>query len=71
MIIQVNGESKSIEEDLNSPFTLEKIVAYLGYNTRLVVVEYNGVIRPPQTWQKQEVKDGDVIEIVTIVGGGS
>jgi len=37
----------------------------------LVVVEFNGLILTPDRWAEQQVKDGDSLEIVTIVGGGS
>jgi sulfur carrier protein len=36
-----------------------------------VVVEFNGLILTPDLWAAQHVKDGDSLEIVTIVGGGS
>jgi sulfur carrier protein len=34
-------------------------------------VEYNGLILTPERWEAQQVQDGDNLEIVTIVGGGS
>jgi sulfur carrier protein len=36
-----------------------------------VVVEFNGTILPRQHWPSQPVVESDVIEVVTIVGGGS
>jgi sulfur carrier protein len=37
----------------------------------LVVVEFNGTILPRQAWLAQPVVESDVLEVVTIVGGGS
>jgi sulfur carrier protein len=42
----------------------------LGFNPRLVAVEYNGEILHRQFWSGTEVQQGDRLEIVTIVGGG-
>jgi sulfur carrier protein len=42
----------------------------LGLNPRLVAVEYNGEILHRQFWSETEMKQGDNLEIVTIVGGG-
>jgi sulfur carrier protein len=42
----------------------------LGMNPRLVAVEYNGEILHRQYWENTEIKEGDKLEIVTIVGGG-
>jgi len=33
-------------------------------------VEYNGEILHRQYWENTEIKEGDKLEIVTIVGGG-
>ena len=62
----VNGENRSC-----TPFTkLPKILQQLGYNPRLVAVEYNGEILHRQFWEQTQVKSGDRLEVVTIVGGG-
>jgi sulfur carrier protein len=42
----------------------------MGMNPRLVAVEYNGEILHRQFWETTEIADGDVLEVVTIVGGG-
>ncbi|MDG2990314.1 sulfur carrier protein ThiS [Candidatus Synechococcus calcipolaris G9] len=42
----------------------------LGYNPRLIAIEYNGEILHRQYWDTTVVKSGDRLEIVTIVGGG-
>ncbi|MEB3356724.1 MAG: sulfur carrier protein ThiS [Synechococcales bacterium] len=64
--IQVNGEPKQC-----SPQTpLPQLLQQLGLNPRLVAVEYNGEILHRQFWEETGMREGDRLEIVTIVGGG-
>ncbi|MEB3265622.1 MAG: sulfur carrier protein ThiS [Cyanobacteriota bacterium] len=65
--LQVNGEAKPCPAGLN----LEQALAALGYEPRLVVVELNGTIVSRQRWTSHTVVESDVLEVVTIVGGGS
>lgn len=64
---QVNGKSVSCSAQTHLPKVLEQ----LGLNPRLIAVEYNGEILHRQYWEATELQDGDRLEIVTIVGGGS
>ena len=50
---------------------MEQALLELGYQPRLVVVEFNGTILPRSAWTGQLVVESDVLEVVTIVGGGS
>jgi sulfur carrier protein len=63
---QVNGETRSC----SSPTNLPDLLQQLGFNPRLVAVEYNGEILHRQFWTQTMVKSGDRLEVVTIVGGG-
>jgi sulfur carrier protein len=65
--IQVNGEPRHCARGLR----LEQVLEQLGYRPQLVVVEYNGAILPRHHWGEQTVVESDVLEVVTIVGGGS
>ena len=65
--LQVNGDQRACSAGLN----LEQVLLELGYKPRLVVVEFNGTIMPRQAWPTQPVVESDVLEVVTIVGGGS
>ncbi|MEO9125630.1 MAG: sulfur carrier protein ThiS, partial [Microcoleus sp.] len=49
---------------------LPKLLEQLGLNPRLIAVEYNGEILHKQFWETTQIKDGDILEVVTIVGGG-
>lgn len=64
--LQVNGDQRVCSDGLN----LEQALLELGYQPRLVVVEFNGTILPRQLWPAQPVVESDVLEVVTIVGGG-
>lgn len=65
--ITVNGEVQVCSPKTQLPELLEE----MGLNPRLLAVEYNGEILHRQFWQETEIAEGDKLEIVTIVGGGS
>ena len=68
MQLTVNGEQRNLKAGLTR---LDQVIEELGHHPRLVVVEFNGLILTPDLWAEQQVSDGDSLEIVTIVGGGS
>ncbi|MBW3042456.1 sulfur carrier protein ThiS [Prochlorococcus marinus] len=70
MKLKINGEIKSINNS-DKDFFLEDLIKYLGYQPQLVVVELNGAIINSHKWINTKIKDGDCLEVVTIVGGGS
>ena len=70
MKIKLNGENKNIDYS-NELITLESLITQLGYQPQLIVVELNGAIINPTDWINAKIKDGDYLEVVTIVGGGS
>ena len=70
MKLKLNGEIKNINNS-DEEFFLEGLITHLGYQPQLIVVELNGAIINPQNWSNTKIKDGDCLEVVTIVGGGS
>ena len=70
MNLKINGEIKTIE-NADAELLLEGLLEHLGYKPQLVVVELNGVIVNPKDWISTKIKNGDCLEVVTIVGGGS
>tara|TARA_Y100001968_G_scaffold308732_1_gene327867 strand:- start:253 stop:471 length:219 start_codon:yes stop_codon:yes gene_type:complete len=70
MKLKINGEIKTIKNS-DAEFLLEDLIEHLGYKPQLVVVELNGAIINPKDWKSKKIKNGDSLEIVTIVGGGS
>ena len=69
MKIKVNGEEKKIELTKKNAF-LSKAIKSLGYNPNTIVVELNYLIVNSMKWDEVRLKDGDNLEIVSIVGGG-
>ena len=69
MKIKVNGEEKFINNS-KKEFTLNEALSQLGYNGNTIIVELNNLIVNNESWQENKVKDGDKLEIVSIVGGG-
>ena len=70
LTLSVNGEQR-ILDPTPDPACLSTVIPALGQNPALVVVELNGVIIPKTRWPTEPVGEGDTLEIVTIVGGGS
>tara|TARA_B100000945_G_scaffold18951_1_gene13833 strand:- start:309 stop:521 length:213 start_codon:yes stop_codon:yes gene_type:complete len=70
MQIKLNGEIKTIDH-ADEAISLESLITQLDYQPQLIVVELNGAIITPQGWINTKIKDGDCLEVVTIVGGGS
>ncbi len=66
MKLTVNGQ----ERDFNSALDGAGLLSTLDIPASTVVVELNGEIIPRQSFLTQELKDGDVLELVTLVGGG-
>ena len=69
MKLTINGEITVIND--KSPISIDTIIKRLGHPPQLIVIELNGMILEREMWGNQSVKDGDKLEIVTIVGGGS
>lgn len=64
--ITINGEPKSIA----SGMTVSDLLLELEMNSRAIAVEINRQIQPRHTHQETQINPGDVLEIVTLVGGG-
>lgn len=66
MKITLNGQEKQLDA---SP-TLRQIIEQFCKQRTHVIAEINGeIIKSPQ-WEKTSLKDGDTIELVSLVGGG-
>lgn len=64
-MIKINGTL------LNIPTTtLAEYLKTTTYNPRLIAVELNGEIVPKTKYEETRLNDGDVVEIVSFVGGG-
>ena len=68
MKIRVNGEERIIQS--NRSISLNETIKLLGYSSNTVVVEVNKLIINSAEWEDKYIKNGDKLEIVSIVGGG-
>ena len=66
MTITVNGEKRNLDETL----TLAELVKSIGLSETHVVIEYNLEPLERGRYESTRVKDGDNIEIVTMMAGG-
>ena len=69
MKIKVNGEERKIELDQENVL-LSTALHSMGYKPNTIVVELNNLIINSIKWEKVKLKEGDNLEIVSIVGGG-
>jgi sulfur carrier protein len=64
--LQINGR----QVELDGPTALLSYLEKLGVSPRAVAVELNGVIIERSAYEDAKLGDGDVVEIVRMVGGG-
>ena len=68
MKIKVNGKEKKLELDQENAL-LSIALNSMGYKPNTIVVELNNLIINSIKWKKVKLKEGDNLEIVSIVGG--
>ena len=69
MKIRINGKEKKINLK-NEKALLSRTLELLGYKQNTVLVEVNDLIINSKKWESEILKEGDKLEIVSIVGGG-
>lgn len=70
MKLKINGEERDFDVS-SAPFTLSALVETLGMKADRVAVELNREIVSRDRWAETPLKEGDGIEVVHFVGGGS
>ncbi len=70
LIVILNGTKQALP-DLTAPVDLPTVVAALGLKADRVAVEHNGEIIRRSAWTAALIQDGDKLEVVHFVGGGS
>lgn len=65
-MIILNGKEKEFEGEV----TVEDFIRQQNYKKEQVAVELNEKIIPKTDYSETVVKDGDVIEILSFMGGG-
>ncbi len=66
----INGKERNFEE-LETGAGLPALVQSLGFRSDRVAVERNGEIVPRSSWRQTTLTEGDRLEVVHFVGGGS
>lgn len=67
MTIRLNGEA----HELAAPLSIAALLATLDIDPRRVAVEHNLIVVKRAAYDSTMVNDGDEVEIVNFVGGGS
>lgn len=73
MKIFINSRPHLIENIISNNFNkinINQLLKYLDYEITSVVIEYNGLVIESSRFEKILIKDGDKLEILSIVGGG-
>ncbi len=64
-MVKINGESLDLAGK-----TLTEYLATKNYDVKRIAVERNGEIIPKANYNESILTEGDVIEVVSFVGGG-
>ena len=67
MTIVLNGDPV----DVAGPLTITALLSHLGVDSRRVAVEHNLNVIKKADYDTTEIQDGDQVEIVNFVGGGT
>ncbi len=67
MTLTVNGEQIHLDHDR---LTVGALVSLRGLQATACAVEVNRSLVPHRERDSRELRDGDAVEIVTLVGGG-
>jgi thiamine biosynthesis protein ThiS len=67
MTLTINGENR----DFDNITTLSDLVSHLGMKPDRVAIELNRELIRRDRWPQTKLSDGDQLEIVHFVGGGS
>ncbi len=65
--ISLNGKPRQLERAA----TVAALLQVLDINPQRVAVALNGEVVPRDRWAEATIADGDTVEVVRAVGGGS
>lgn len=65
MTVTINGEDRDTQAS-----TVRDLVVELGLADRAVAVELNRHVVPRRRHDETRLSNGDIVEVVTLVGGG-
>ena len=67
MTLTINGQ----EREFKTVSNISDLISQLGMKADRVAVELNRELVPRDSWPETPITDGDKLEIVHFVGGGS
>lgn len=65
-MLTINGKPRELPEQM----TLTEFLESENYNPLLIAVELNERILPKEEYSETTLREGDVLEIVSFMGGG-
>ncbi len=65
-MVTVNGKDKPFDKEM----TAEQFLLQEGYRVGRIALEVNGTIIPKAAYGQTVIRSGDVVEVVSFVGGG-
>jgi sulfur carrier protein len=65
--LTVNGETRTLSEETS----LSDFLSAFGLDARRIAIAHNGTVLYRQDWPSITLRDGDRLEIVRMIGGGS
>ena len=71
MNLTVNGKPREISHGASGPVDVLSFLRALDINPKLVAVAINGDVIPKNSYADTTVREGDVVEVVRMVGGGA
>lgn len=66
MQVRINGKDILLHKQAS----IAAVITARKINPEAVMVEYNGAILPRENWDRVLLKEADILEIVSFVGGG-
>ena len=66
MDLLINGEKRAV----NGAKNITDVVAELGLEPKMVLIEHNGTALRRSEWPNSPVKSGDQLEILRVSAGG-
>jgi sulfur carrier protein len=70
LTLVLNGQPRTFAT-LSHPLSLDSLIAELALKGDRVAVEHNGEIVPRVAWPQTTLTEGDRLEVVHFVGGGT
>ncbi len=70
LTLVLNGQTRTFAA-LSQPSNLELLIGELALKGDRVAVEHNGEIVPRASWPQTTLTEGDRLEVVHFVGGGT